>query len=480
MKRLLPFTSLATLAALSLAALSGCGTYYASGGTSYGQSGVVYNGATTNTSGQGTAVVDEDGNVVGYTDTAPPTTTGQDVYIGAEDGDYVDTDPSALTEFRTTLDPYGTWYDDGTYGTVWMPSASVVGADFAPYVTAGHWSYADDYVWVSDYDWGWAPFHYGRWVYIAGRGWAWIPGRRYAGAWVSWRVGDGGYGYVGWGPLAPTWYWRSGIAVGLNVYPPTPYTFCSTHDLFHPVVATRVVAGPAVQAIASGTRVWASPTVSGNGRTPATPSVGVQAPSTGRMLGPPPGTLGIQPQAVIPLPTGDRGLLRAQQFARPQTAIAAGARGPQVYGAPSTTDPRPRLPTTVIQGGPQVYTRPAPVPGPTYQTGTGYVSPSSPPPTYTPPPTYVRPASPPTYTPYTPPPTYVRPASPPPVYTPPPTYVRPASPPPVYTPPPTYVRPASPPPVYNPPPTYVRPASPPPAAPVQVRPAPATGAMRRR
>jgi hypothetical protein len=99
--------------------------------------------------------------------------------------DYDDTDPSALTDFRGALDPYGSWGQDPTYGTVWVPSQSVVGDDFTPYVTAGHWVYDDDYTWVSDYDWGWVPFHYGRWVYGPSFGWGWVPGRRYAPAWVS-------------------------------------------------------------------------------------------------------------------------------------------------------------------------------------------------------------------------------------------------------------------------------------------------------
>src|SRR5678815_3106513 len=34
-----------------------------------------------------------------------------------QDQEYTDTDPSALTEFKSTLDPYGTWQDDGQYGT---------------------------------------------------------------------------------------------------------------------------------------------------------------------------------------------------------------------------------------------------------------------------------------------------------------------------------------------------------------------------
>jgi hypothetical protein len=46
---------------------------------------------------------------------------------------YADTDPSALTDVRGVLDPYGSWYDDPTCGTVWLPSADVVGADFLNY-----------------------------------------------------------------------------------------------------------------------------------------------------------------------------------------------------------------------------------------------------------------------------------------------------------------------------------------------------------
>ena len=105
---------------------------------------------------------------------------------------YSDTDPSALTDFHSALDPYGSWVDDPEYGTIWQPSPDVVGEGFAPYETAGHWSYGDDYVWVSEYSWGWAPFHYGRWVY-ATNGWGWIPGRQYAGAWTTWRTGYGPY-----------------------------------------------------------------------------------------------------------------------------------------------------------------------------------------------------------------------------------------------------------------------------------------------
>ena len=55
-----------------------------------------------------------------------------EVRVGESTTEYVDTDPSALGDFRQTLDPYGQWVEDGTYGTVWVPAAAVVGPDFVP------------------------------------------------------------------------------------------------------------------------------------------------------------------------------------------------------------------------------------------------------------------------------------------------------------------------------------------------------------
>jgi hypothetical protein len=229
--------------------------------------------------------------------------------IGEETDAYDDNDPSALTDFKPALDPYGTWADDPKYGTVWVPAPSVVGADFVPYQTAGHWAYDDDYVWVSDYDWGWAPFHYGRWVWIEGRGWAWVPGRVYRGAWVAWGVDDG-WGYVGWYPLAPSFFWFGGVGVAYT-FPIGPHwVYCPRGEIFSPVVGTRIVAGPAVVSIGARVRPFV----------PASPGVGG---------GPPPARLGYA-QAQIPHATGAGvgAIARAQQFARPSTAQALGARAP--------------------------------------------------------------------------------------------------------------------------------------------------------
>jgi hypothetical protein len=240
---------------------------------------------------------------------------------GGDGGDYADTDPSALTDFHGALDPYGTWVDDSTYGTVWVPSASAVGSDFSPYVSAGHWAYDDDYTWVSDYSWGWAPFHYGRWTYMTGTGWGWIPGRTYAGAWVSWRTGYDDWGYVGWAPLPPTYYWRGGYAYGLGVVPYAPYAFCASGELFRPGIASHIVTGNQVGVVASHTRpfVSASPGVGGaaSGRVAARPNVG-----------PSPSSLGIAQASVVHSPADNHGLAQARAFAHPGTAASLGARPP--------------------------------------------------------------------------------------------------------------------------------------------------------
>jgi hypothetical protein len=256
-----------------------------------------------------------------------------------EGGDYADTDPSALTDFRSTLDPYGSWVDDPTYGTAWVPSESVVGSDFSPYVSAGHWDYDDDYTWVSDYDWGWAPFHYGRWAYAAPYGWEWIPGRVYAGAWVSWRYGWGDWGYVGWAPLGPTWGWRGGVAVGLGYVPVAPYGFCATGDLFAGRVAPHMVAGGQVGTIAAHTQPY----------TPANPGVSGHVGATPRVNGPAPQLLHIPDSAVAHGANTNRGVQQAQAFAHPATATAMGARAPQGYAS--------RAPTAGFASRPQALGR---------------------------------------------------------------------------------------------------------------------------
>jgi hypothetical protein len=109
------------------------------------------------------------------------------------------------------LDDYGGWNDEPEYGNVWYPTTVETG--WAPY-RYGHWSWIDPWgwTWVDNAAWGFAPFHYGRWVQVRNR-WGWCPGPRhvraiYAPAMVAF-IGGSGWGVslstgpVGWFPLGP-------------------------------------------------------------------------------------------------------------------------------------------------------------------------------------------------------------------------------------------------------------------------------------
>jgi hypothetical protein len=113
------------------------------------------------------------------------------------------------------LDRYGSWSTDPEYGSVWAPTT--VGADWVPY-RDGSWTWIEPWgwTWVDNAPWGYAPFHYGRWVYVKQR-WCWAPGhidRRpvWAPALVGWIGGSGWHQTfqgrhnlpaTGWYPLAP-------------------------------------------------------------------------------------------------------------------------------------------------------------------------------------------------------------------------------------------------------------------------------------
>ena len=117
------------------------------------------------------------------------------------------------------LDSHGDWIPDATYGNVWFPR--VVQAGWAPY-RAGQWRWVRPWgwTWVDQAPWGYAPFHYGRWVTIGDR-WGWWPGGGHharpiwapalvgfvGGGNINVSVGFGGP-VVGWYPLAPWHHYR--------------------------------------------------------------------------------------------------------------------------------------------------------------------------------------------------------------------------------------------------------------------------------
>jgi hypothetical protein len=117
------------------------------------------------------------------------------------------------------LDRYGRWEEDPEYGPLWMPNG--VASGWTPYTT-GRWAWVQPWgwTWVDVSPWGFAPFHYGRWVQ-RGPFWAWSPGRYvarpvYAPALVGWVGGPPAYrpgvninisigvgGARNWYPLTP-------------------------------------------------------------------------------------------------------------------------------------------------------------------------------------------------------------------------------------------------------------------------------------
>ena len=112
--------------------------------------------------------------------------------------------------FYDDLSPYGDWVEMPDYGWSFAPR---VDRDWRPY-TRGQWIWTDDgWYWDSDEDFGWAAYHYGRWVNDRYYGWIWVPGTEWAPAWVSWRHGNG---YTGWAPLPPRamWQTRIGLSIG--------------------------------------------------------------------------------------------------------------------------------------------------------------------------------------------------------------------------------------------------------------------------
>jgi probable HAF family extracellular repeat protein len=139
------------------------------------------------------------------------------------------------TVFYSRLSSDGDWVEAGDYGYVFCPHVAK-GGDWAPY-RDGHWVWTDrGWFWYSNENFGWATYHYGRWVRISGQGWCWVPGNEWAPAWVSWRQSSD---YVGWAPLPPDagFSVNVGIAGWADSYygiGPAAYSFISFKSWAHP------------------------------------------------------------------------------------------------------------------------------------------------------------------------------------------------------------------------------------------------------
>jgi hypothetical protein len=111
------------------------------------------------------------------------------------------------------LDRHGRWDRHPDLGAVWIPFS--VGSDWVPY-RDGRWAWVRPWgwTWIDAAPWGFAPFHYGRWLEWRGR-WVWVPGAYvprpvFAPALVAWIGGPPpaigvhiGVPSFSWVPLAP-------------------------------------------------------------------------------------------------------------------------------------------------------------------------------------------------------------------------------------------------------------------------------------
>ncbi|MBK6851596.1 MAG: hypothetical protein IPG93_08290 [Burkholderiales bacterium] len=103
------------------------------------------------------------------------------------------------------LRDHGDWQRSPDWGMVWYPRT--VAVDWAPY-REGRWAWVAPWgwTWVDDAPWGFAPFHYGRWVQWRGR-WGWCPGEYTHRPVYSPAL-------VAWADQPPP---RSGVSININI-----------------------------------------------------------------------------------------------------------------------------------------------------------------------------------------------------------------------------------------------------------------------
>jgi hypothetical protein len=131
--------------------------------------------------------------------------------------------------------------DDINTEYVWRPYG--VGPDWSPY-TNGYWTYTScGWMWVSNYHWGWRPYHYGRWWWSPIWGWVWSPGFVWAPAWVVWMFYDG---YCGWYPLSPRvrWHRHHGYHCHHVRFRVRHWTFCDSKSFAGVVIDNTVIIAP--------------------------------------------------------------------------------------------------------------------------------------------------------------------------------------------------------------------------------------------
>ena len=179
-------------------------------------------------------LADQNGGLSGNSSNGPKGQTNEasvtnEDSTNATNGEAVD----SYDVFYDRLQSDGQWFNDPTYGLIWQPSVASSDQNWRPY-TDGRWAYTDrGWTWISNENFGWATYHYGRWARLNDKGWVWVPGNTWAPAWVSWRESDD---YVGWAPLPPEAQSQQNVRIegwADNYYNigPGSYVFLKTTDL---------------------------------------------------------------------------------------------------------------------------------------------------------------------------------------------------------------------------------------------------------
>src|SRR5579864_7672836 len=168
---------------------------------------------------------------------ADPTLVSRDAAIQETDQDLAPVPGDGQVDinyFYRNLIRYGHWVLLSAYGWVWLPNDVPTG--WRPY-TLGHWALTDyGWTWISSERFGWATYHYGRWLLDPQYGWIWVPDYEWGPAWVAWCEGGG---YIGWAPLPPAGR-GAGAPTGAA---PDPATFCLVEErsFLDPQVASLIV-----------------------------------------------------------------------------------------------------------------------------------------------------------------------------------------------------------------------------------------------
>jgi hypothetical protein len=179
--------------------------------------------------------------------------------------------------FYSDLNPHGSWLVSSQYGRVWQPGIYRPG--WNPYYD-GHWAYTDlGWTWVSDYEWGATPYHYGTWVEEPEMGWVWVPGYVWGPSWV---VFSSGSDYIGWAPVPPNY--SMSLSLSVSDISPSHFVFVSSGNFLAPQVRSYAVPQSRTSVIINRTKIVNNITVQNNVVVNQGPDVTIVERASGRKI----------------------------------------------------------------------------------------------------------------------------------------------------------------------------------------------------